>query len=340
MNEVNKIVFMDKIGNMLDQKKILWVGWENHRRNVSISAAIGADLYEFNEPGGRIARYTRSMWKTFRLFRKQKPDVIICQNPSLVLTIFCMLYKFFYGAYLAVDMHNAGLGEDTNSKLLKKISVFIQKNIDLNIVTNKPLHDMVVANGGESFILPDKIPLIDVPSESYRFSHEINLLFICTYARDEPYLEVFEACKLLKDSDVNIGVYVTGKVPDSLNKKTLSDNVYLLGFVSWEIYDQLLFSCDGIIDLTLMDDCLVCGGYEALAFNKPILLSDSKSSMEYFGHGACYTDNSTNDIVQKVIYMCEKLKHLERKQEQHKIFLEKEWDTMKSNLLAKLGRTT
>lgn len=321
---------------MKSNKSIIWVGWENHRRNASISSALGIDLYEFNEAGGRFKRYWVSVLKTFKLFRREKPKVVVCQNPSLVLTLFCMVYKFFFNIVLVVDMHNAGLGEDTESRILKKISLYIQKNVDLNIVTNQTLADMVVKNGGKAFILPDKIPKIDKPSSKYQFSHKINILFICTYARDEPYLEVFEASEKLNKSGKDIGVYVTGKIPSSLKKENLASNIHLLGFVSWEVYDQLLYSCDGIIDLTLMDSCLVCGGYEALAFNKPILLSDSRSSTEYFGSSACYTDNTVDDIVTKTLQMCESLEEYETKQKDQKKYLDDQWELMRKNLMHQL----
>jgi glycosyltransferase involved in cell wall biosynthesis len=72
--------------------------------------------------------------------------------------------------------------------------------------------------------------------------------------------------------------------------------VRFTGFLQEEEYWGLLRSADGIVDLTLMADCLVCGAYEALAAGKPMLLSDNLASRELFGNAALYTDNTAPAI--------------------------------------------
>ena len=73
-------------------------------------------------------------------------------------------------------------------------------------------------------------------------------------------------------------------------------NVRFTGFLAEQDYWDLLRGADGIIDLTLKPNCLVCGAYEALAVGRPMLLSDNAASMELFGDGATYTDNTPQGI--------------------------------------------
>jgi glycosyltransferase involved in cell wall biosynthesis len=73
-------------------------------------------------------------------------------------------------------------------------------------------------------------------------------------------------------------------------------NVRFTGFLDELDYWSLLRSADAIVDLTLMDDCLVCGSYEALALGKPMLLSNNSASVELFGDCAVFTNNTAADI--------------------------------------------
>ena len=73
-------------------------------------------------------------------------------------------------------------------------------------------------------------------------------------------------------------------------------NVRFTGFLPDPDYWALLRSADAIIDLTLMEDCLVSGAYEALAVGTPMLLSNNRASVELFAGAAAFTDNTTADI--------------------------------------------
>ena len=50
------------------------------------------------------------------------------------------------------------------------------------------------------------------------------------------------------------------------------------------------------MDLTTRDNCLVCGAYEGVAAGKPLILSDSRATREYFSRGVVYTDNTPESI--------------------------------------------
>ena len=120
-----------------------------------------------------------------------------------------------------------------------------------------------------------------------------NVVLIATHARDEPVAQVFEA---VRGTDVHL--YVTGN-PQRMAPAladTVPDNVHFTGFLPDAEYWALLRSADGIIDLTLMPDCLVSGAYEALAVGTPMLLSNNRASMELFGNAATFTDNTAADI--------------------------------------------
>jgi glycosyltransferase involved in cell wall biosynthesis len=118
-----------------------------------------------------------------------------------------------------------------------------------------------------------------------------NLLFVCTFGPDEPYRAVLEAARLI---DPEIGIYVTGNPQGKAAPETWPDHVVFCGWMSWERYDQLLCSVNGVIDLSTREGCLLCGAYEAVAAGKPMILSRTRTLMDYFSRGAVFTDNTVS----------------------------------------------
>ncbi|MGH3426512.1 MAG: glycosyltransferase family protein, partial [Mycobacteriales bacterium] len=77
------------------------------------------------------------------------------------------------------------------------------------------------------------------------------------------------------------------------------------GFLDEAAYWRLLWSADAVMDLTLMDNCLVCGAYEALAVGKPVILSDNEASKELFAGAAVFSGSTVAEIVAAVQMLAE-----------------------------------
>jgi hypothetical protein len=88
----------------------------------------------------------------------------------------------------------------------------------------------------------------------------LNLVPIATFAPDEPVAAMFEAVR-----GMDVALYVTGnhRKLEQTVAAGVPTNVRFAGFL-WECdYCRLLRSADAIVDLILMDNCLVCGSYAA-----------------------------------------------------------------------------
>jgi hypothetical protein len=116
---------------------------------------------------------------------------------------------------------------------------FIQRRSDLTIVTNKNLAAEVRRNGGNPIVLEDRVPKFDrfsrIPLEG-----KFNVVFICTFEKDEPYQEVVQSAHLL---DPHVFIYVTGrheKVASELVAAAPS-NVIFTGFLSEAICENAMF---------------------------------------------------------------------------------------------------
>ncbi len=266
----------------------IWITWEKQRRNYGISKALGFKLYEFNyDDHSKIGRYILSIYQTIRVILKQRPKIVVAQNPSIILALLSVFLNKFIRYKLLIDSHNSGLFpmEGKNSFFMK-LSLYIQNQTPLTIVTNEKLKRIVKNNGGNAFVLPDRIP--DIPNIPTPQKHNIRkITCICTYGEDEPYLEIIKAAKLLSD---DIMISFTGKYNNKVDNDMVPDNVELLGYISDEDYWILLNSSDLIVDLTLRENCLVCGAYEGIALNKPMVISNTNALKTYFFKGCTYVD--------------------------------------------------
>lgn len=275
----------------------IWFTWENQRRNRELSTAFGAKLFEWVEIDdihNPLRKYALGIYRTFATLLTARPQIVFCQNPSLILSCFLVIAKRLFRFRICVDAHNAGLfPAEGRSSILLELAYVVQRYADLSLVTNEALKLHVENNGGRAFVLPDRIPSIPVVSPR-ALTGRVNLLFICSYGADEPYEAVFEAARHLQEDEF---VYVTGNYAKrGIAPGSLPPNVILTGYVSEDEYVRLLRSVDATIDLTTRDNCLVCGAYESVAVEKPMVLSDTLALRQYFNLGAVYAINNAEGI--------------------------------------------
>ncbi len=317
----------------------IWIAWQNHRRNQSISREIGTKLFELADSYHPFVRYPVLLFKTFSLVKKENPQRIFVQNPSVVLSLFMVIFGRLTKKCVIVDAHNAGIHfEHSNSLirlLVQTLNKFIMRNAPLTIVTNYSLAKYVKQNKGTPFVLPDPFPVF----ENYKkilLKGEINILYICTYSQDEPYLALFEAAKHLEDT---IYIYVTGNYKNKDLPSTFAPNIVLTGFLPEQEYINYLHSVDVVVDLTYREDCLVCGAYEAVAVEKLLLLSDKSILREFFLDAALYTDNTALDIADKIKSVLENTPKLFAKVKKIKDKRTEDWIVKKKSLEKLLNMT-
>jgi glycosyltransferase involved in cell wall biosynthesis len=205
---------------------------------------------------------------------------------------------------LFVDAHNAGVQPDKQNRILKMWLGWIHRKSDITIVTNTGLEDVVKQNRGSAMILPDPLPQIDNTFlNKKKLGDQFSICFICTFHSDEPYESVFNAMKEVPSS---VSLYVTGKISSKIDTTRLSSNIRLMGFLPEPEFWSLLYSVDVIMDLTTRENCLVCGAYEGTALKKPLILSDTRATRDYFCTGAIYVQPDTRSIIDGINRAIEK----------------------------------
>ncbi|NMT63801.1 glycosyltransferase [Marinobacter orientalis] len=291
--------------------KRLWITWENHRRSKELASEFSADYYPLVYEAKRPLRYILLTMRTIMVLLNEKPNVVFCQNPSIFLTALLVFLKTIFNYRLVVDRHSNFKFEHKNSSSIKwrifqLLSKWTIKKADLTIVTNKYLQNICNGYGGNAIILQDKIPNLSrklkrSPPSFMREMKKPQVMFVTMFDPDEPVDEIIKAGKNLSDCVC----YLSGnykKYYSSLEaEKLLDSNIVLTGYVSDEDYLSLMENSDLVVVLTKKDFILNCGGYEAIAMNKPLILSDTPTLRSYFGSAAKYTKCRVSEIQYKIM---------------------------------------
>jgi len=232
----------------------LWIDWGRHMRTHSMVRQLGAELVEVRPGGGRLIRYARSLLQTFRAIHDRHPEVVIATNPSIVLGYALLVLRPLYGFKLVSDAHYVGVQTIGKQPLMQWLLDRHNCAVDLVIVTNeghaKYLEDM----GARAFICPDPLPALDVAARSPA-AQEKSVLLICSFDDDEPYLAAFEAFKDLHAHGYRL--WVSGNYGRAGIDVARYPWVRFLGFLSEDDYRQTLASCGVVMDLTVLENCLV-----------------------------------------------------------------------------------
>lgn len=279
-------------------KRGLWITWEFQRRNLGLSAALDWPLIQIEICSNPFLRYLLSLHRTLRIVMQKRPAVVAVQNPSIVLAVFGVLLSNVFKFKLIVDAHNSGIyPREGGCSVLMAVANWVQRKADLTIVTNCSLKNVVSSHGGRAVVLPDRLPDVPKGTIDKKLEGEVNIVFICTFSNDEPYEEVIEAARLISN---NVVIYITGRYEGKVESKNMPSNIRLQGFLDEVSYWSLLKSSDIVMDLTTREDCLVCGAYEAVSLDKPLILSDTVAIRYYFNQGCVYVGDSRDEIASGV----------------------------------------
>ena len=281
----------------------IWITWENQIRNKSLSGRLGVELHVLSSKRTRFVRYVVCVSRTVILILMRQPSVVFTQNPSIVLTYLVMLLKYVFRYTFVTDAHYAGIMAPNGNRLFQKALDFCNHCADLVIVTNEEHGKHVEALGGRALVCEDPLPDIggDVSNISERPK---KVFFICSFDIDEPYVDAFQAAKVLHEDGYSF--WVSGNFSKAGILPTEWTHVRFLGYVPEADFYLHLAESQVVVDLTSQENCLVCGAYEAMALDKPLVTSKTLALQKYFTGGTVFVDHKPESIADGVRLAYEK----------------------------------
>ena len=314
--------------------KAIWITWEHHRRTREIARSLDLRLLELTSRRGVPWKYVSLLGRTTLYLLKARPTHLFVQCPSVILGLWAVLMQPLFGYVLVADLHNEAVEPFVNrSSLFRWMLRRLQRNANLSLVTNRALASLVEANGGRPFVLPDRVPILQsAPNKDYS-NVPYTVVFVCTFALDEPYREVIEATRSLVDVAT---VHVTGGFDVEDWSGSVPQNLRFSGYLPDVAYEDLLRRSDVVVDLTAMEDCLVCGGYEAVALEKPLVTSDTRALRACFSRGTVFTRHDSTSIAAAIKDALNRRDELGHEMTLLRRDLEAAWEARKPVLMTQL----
>lgn len=312
---------------MSNSNRWVFIAWAPRgRRSESLARETGAKLYfihylKFQTPLYAPAKYVMQAVRTFQVLLHERPSVIFVQNPPFVCSLVVYLYCLISGARFVLDHHSAAFSHVWDWAL--PIQKFLSRRAVTNLVTNQYWANKVQAWSADAFVLADPLPALS-EGQDFVVESDFNLVFINTFASDEPLEAVLEAASQLPD----VHFYITGDT----NRKpasffaNLPPNVTFTGFLPDGQYVGLLRAAKAVMALTTRDHTLQCGGFEAMSLGKPLITSDWPYLLELFARGTVYVPNSADGIRDGIVLMRKRYKDLGREMIVFREDTGREWD--------------
>ena len=274
----------------------VFLTWIDHRRTTEIAQHLGMTKLALTTPRRGFARYSTLAGRTISALRRARPRLVLVQSPSLVLSLLALALRPFLRYALVIDAHNEAVEPYLHpGALIRMLTYLVLRRSDLVVVSNPALVARVELHGGRALSLPDRIPASHTHPPAAKTASGFQIVVISTFADDEPIESVIESARTAGDG---IHYAITGnaaRLPARV-RDGLPANVRLTGFLPEEEYWSLLAASDVVMDLTTMEDCLVCGAYEGISVGKPLVLSNNRASVELFHDAALFTDNSVESL--------------------------------------------
>jgi len=330
--------------NAHQQLFIAWIKYQ--RRAASMQPYFGYELKfvptTIKIKSLKIADYFIKLICTVYYLLKYRPKILWTQLPPTFLTNLAILYKKISKnrAVIIADCHNGvfwGKWENfLNVNKLNKYDIIIVHNWAIkNIAVNKCIDESKI------FILETKpahknLNNVVDPGKSDR----PQVLMPCGFSVDEPLEIVFEAAQKIPEIDIFVsGAKERGESLFDYSKKP--NNVNLIGYLSKDDYETIFLQSDLILGLTTKDHIQLSVANEAVGFEVPMVISDTKLLRDLFYKGAVYVEtlnagsiaNGIKEALQNLHLLKEEVKVLKNERNQR-------WENMAYTLKERIEKIT
>jgi len=303
--------------------KIAFVAWTLTKRSKVLAGYLNADIITykkyFSNSFLRLMHYKILAILTMLKLFHQKYDTIFVQIPPIQAALTTFIYCKITGTKLIFDTHSGiFFPKGLHQKIYLCLYRFITKHITLNIVHNDSIFIRSSLKNAPSVVLEDKISY--QPSRHIRLER-LKISVICGYGKDEPIQEILVAVDLLPD----IEFYFTGDSTKLKFEKPVS-NIHLTGYLSDKDYENCLRTADVIVVLTTRPDTVLCGDYEAVGLEKPLITSNTQTLRKYFYKGTIFTSNDSKSIAEAINTATQNLDKLSKEISELKKEKEENWE--------------
>ena len=265
------------------------------QRSRTLAERLRFDLALVGRRGFRRAwtaplAYPWSALRTLVVLVRRRPRAVIVVAPPFVAPLVVLPIAAVLRARWAVDVHTGAL-VDRRWRWSVPLLAWAARRSAAAVVTLPSLAEVLAARDVRTLVLPDPLPRIagpipPVPAPAERPGPTV--VAVTGWGDDEPLEALVEAAR-----DRLWHLVLTGRPRRAL--PTLP-NVRLAGFLEDDAYIELLVGADAVVVLTRRDETLLSGGWEAIALERPLVMSATPAIRSTFGTSVTLVDDTPTGI--------------------------------------------
>lgn len=328
---------------MSDRKKTLFIVWKAYQRRVdSISDYLDLSIVYYHYHWEEKSKWLKALSYILKSIEtvidliKYRPAFVFVQLPPTpvlyLVGIYCAIMRKPYVA----DCHNAMFLEWWINWPLAK---YLLRKASAVIVHNKNLIQYSNESGIQTITVRDPLPLAKQISKTgvlNRFNLKSREYMIVPWnlASDEPIEEFIEAVKLIPERKFAM-TWFYERLPEYL-KKNLPDNLIFTDYLEINEFNDLFANAGAAISLTDQQGTQPSAAAEAIAFDIPIVLSDTETARNLYKNAPVFVHNDRKSIANGILEVFNNHSSYELKVKNFKYLLrtelEKEVDTLKTKI--------
>lgn len=268
------------------------------QRSRTLGERLGFEVALVGRRGFRRAwtaplAYPLSALRTLISLARHRPRAIVVVAPPFVAPLVVRPVAAILRARWAVDIHTGAL-VDRRWRWSVPILAWAARASDAAVVTLPTLGALLERRGVRTLVLPDPLPRLGAATGATRPAPSLGapplptVVAVTGWGDDEPLEALVEAAQGRPWQLV-----LTGRPRRPL---ATPPNVRLAGFLEDAAYVELLSGADAVVVLTRRDDTLLSGGWEAIALERPLVLSGTAAIRATFGDAVTLVDDTPAGI--------------------------------------------
>lgn len=271
----------------------LFIAWKNDCfRSRSTARTFGCPIELLGAGAGSPGRYVQLIAATWRLLRRRRPRTVICLNQPPMLPLVCGIWAWLHGGRVIQDFHSGAFSHG-RWRVFRPMYRWMTRHSPVTLAHNRDDAARLKAwNASTALLLT--LPGLPDPSLAVEpAAGRPRLLFVCTFAADEPVHSALRAFAACPEADfwVTGNFRKAGLVPDQV-----PPNVRLLGFVDYPAYLQAMATSTAVITLSDRPHIMQMAVEEAITMGLPVLTNRSPTLEEALGDAGVFVALSPEAI--------------------------------------------
>jgi Glycosyl transferase 4-like domain len=291
---------------------IAWVREDS--RSSSIARGLDGEARTFYDFGLHAKplvplRYVLSAVRTVAYLIRRRPRAVMIQAPPVPAVAIVWAWSRLARVPLLIDSHPASFGtEDARvDRLMRPLLAWLVPRAAGCIVTTPRLGEQISRWGGRPIVVHEAPMPWGERMSPRGCSTERRVLFVCTFAPDEPLMEMLQAAVQVPGATFAI----TGdlrRLPEAAQKAAPS-NVQWLGYLKGRDYVAALEGADVIMSLTKRPESVARSAHEGVDALRPMVISGGPHMRDLFPYAVC-VENQPESIAEGVTEALERCEEL------------------------------